>query len=226
MLYAVSPHNREIYAQYIDDYFRLRKEVLIDQKGWDLKSIEGKETDQFDHDQAHYLIYKSPQSNCVTAGVRLMPTTVPNLTVDIFSHLIDSSHRFAPSSEVWECSRFVTKPSAVSTHKEMIKEATFMLFIGMLEYGLRNDVHAYLALTDVRLERIARMNQWYMTRLGAAQIIGNTLAATGFFEVSRRIGERIRRNSGISKNIFWEERVLSSSINSYHHLHFLNNSFL
>lgn len=226
MLYAVSPHNREIYAQYMDDYFRLRKEVLIDQKGWDLKSIDGKEKDQFDHNQAHYLIYKSPQTNCVTAGVRLTPTIAPNLTVDIFSHLIDPAHKILPSTDVWECSRFVTKSSPVNGHKEMIKEATFMLFIGMLEYGLLNDIHAYLALTDVRLERIARMNQWYMTRLGAPQITGNTLAATGLFEVSRRIGERIRRNSGISKNIFWEERGLSSSITNYHHLHLLNHSYL
>ncbi len=139
MLYIVAPDNKKLFRQELEGYFKLRKRVLIDQLGWDLKSVDGKETDQFDHDQAHYLIYKTPGIGQIAGGVRLTPSTVPNLTMDIFSNLIDSKKEFTPSNRIWESSRFVTESVKATAQKSMIREATLMLFIGMLDYGLSHN---------------------------------------------------------------------------------------
>lgn len=205
MLYVVSPDKRKIFDQELENYFRLRKRVLIDQRGWDLKSEDGKEIDQFDHDQAHYLIYKCPETDRVCAGVRLTPSTAPNLTLDIFPHLIDPKRGFSPSPDVWESSRFVTESLETKSQKGMIREATFILFIGMIEYGLRHNLQLFLTMTEVRLERIGKMNQWYLQRLGEVEKVGNTFAVSGLLEVSEEIRQKMRRNSGILRNIFWDE---------------------
>ena len=187
MLRIISPENRKFFSQDLDDYFRLRKKILIDQLGWDLKSIEGKEMDQFDHDQAHYLIYKLPKTGTIAGGVRLTPSTVPNLTLDVFANLIDPQKGFSPSSDVWECSRFVIDSMKIETQESLIKEATLVLFIGMIEYGLSHKIHAYIATTEIRLERIIRMARWNFERLGRVEKVGNTLAVSGILEVSGRI---------------------------------------
>jgi acyl homoserine lactone synthase len=205
VLYIVNPDNREVFREDLDAYFRLRKRVLIDQKGWDLKSENGKEMDQFDHDQAHYLIYKSAGKDTVSAGVRLTPTLAQNLTLDIFSHMIDSRQGFLASPKVWESSRFVAETLETTSQINLIKEATFMLFIGMIEYGLRHNFHSILTMTEVRLERIGRMYQWYLKRLGGVEKVGNTYAVTGLLEVSEAMREKMRKNSNIFKDVFWNE---------------------
>lgn len=205
VLYVVSPEKRQVFVKELGEYFKLRKRVLIDQRGWDLKSDNGKETDSFDHEQAHYLIYKSPHTGEVSAGVRLTPTTAPNLTTDLFSNLIDPSKGFCRSINVWECSRLVTEPCKTREPKRLIREATSVLFIGMIEYGLRLHYRQLLTMTEVRLERIGRLNAWCLQRLGKVEQVGNTKAVTGLLEVSQNIRAKMRKKSGISRNIFWDE---------------------
>jgi acyl homoserine lactone synthase len=215
MLRIVSPENRKLFSQNLDDYLRLWKKILIDQLGWDLKSNNGKETDQFDHDQAHYLIYKLPKTGKVAGGVRLTPATAPNLTLDIFSNLIDPQKSFSPVPDVWECSRFVIDSMKTETQRGLIKEATLMLFIGMVEYGLLHGVRSYIATTEVRLERVLRMAQWHFERLGSVEKIGNTYAVSGLLEVSKSINRRIRENARILNPIFWNETTVKQSFSSY-----------
>lgn len=206
MLHIISPENKKFFRHELNHYFRLRKRILIDRLGWDLTSVQGKERDQFDHDQAHYLIYKSPRTGKVAGGVRLTPSTARNLTLDVFSNLIDPYKRFSPSLKVWECSRFVTDLAETEEQKSLIKEATFVLFIGMIDYGLSNNLHSYIATTEVRLERIIRMAQWYLERLGNVERVGNTYAVVGLLEVSARMNKRIRENASIFTDVFWGER--------------------
>src|ERR1700678_1463271 len=97
MLCIVSPDKRNLYEEELKDFFKLRKTVLIDQRGWDLKSKDGMEVDQYDHDQAHYLIYKAPESGEVLGGVRLTSTRAPNLTLHTFPHMIAPKVGFIPS---------------------------------------------------------------------------------------------------------------------------------
>lgn len=205
MLRIISPENRKLFTQDLDGYLRLRKKILINQLGWDLKSIDGKEIDQFDHDQAHYLIYKLPKTGTIAGGVRLTPSTVPNLTLDVFANLIDPQKGFSPSPDVWECSRFVIDSMKIETQGRLIKEATLVLFIGMIEYGLSHQIHAYIATTEIRLERIIRMARWQFDRLGSVEKVGNTLAVSGILEVSGRISRRVRENAGVLNTVFWDE---------------------
>lgn len=201
-LCIVSPDKRDLYAQELDAYFILRKHVLIDQRGWELTSQGGKEIDQFDHDHAHYLLYKSVETGEVLGGVRLTPTLAPNLTIDIFSHLIDPEHGFFPSQHVWESSRFVTTSVNKTLQTGVIREITLVLFIGMIEYALHLSLRSLLMLTEIRLERIGRMVHWHLNRLGKVESVGNTYAVVGLAETSQNVRCKVRQSAGIWRNVF------------------------
>jgi N-acyl-L-homoserine lactone synthetase len=205
MLCIVSPDKRDLYEEELEDFFRLRKSVLIDQRGWDLKSKDGMEIDQYDHDQAHYLIYKDPESGDILGGVRLTPTLAPNLTLHTFSHMIDPKMGFIPSDLVWESSRFVTAYGQKTCQKGILREITLTLFIGMIEYGLMQNIHSLLTMTEIRLERIGRMAQWHLQRLGNVEPVGNTFAVVGLIEISGAVRRRMRENCGIWRPVFWGE---------------------
>jgi N-acyl-L-homoserine lactone synthetase len=203
-LLAISPDQKDIFLHELDEYYVLRKRVLIDQRGWGLKAHKGRERDPFDHDQAHYLLYIV--KNKVWAGVRLMPTTGPNLTMDVFAHLIEASCNFHATVNVWEVSRFVTESGGGCPHG-LIRKATFMLFMGVIEYGILHNLHSILATTDIRLERILRMCQWELKRLGGLEKIGNTFVVSGLLEISERIRHKVYQNTGMSPIVFCREAL-------------------
>ncbi len=68
-------------------------------------------------------------------------------------------------------------------------------------------------MTEVRLERIGRMIQWPLQRLGEVEKIGNTYAVVGLLDVSKRVNGKIRENAGIFRNVFQDERALSDQYN-------------
>ncbi|MBM3468726.1 MAG: GNAT family N-acetyltransferase [Alphaproteobacteria bacterium] len=203
MLHIVSPASQDFYQKDLEDFFKLRKKILIDERGWNLTAEKEQEIDQFDHDQAHYLLYKPDEKGAVIGGVRLTPTLVPNLTMNIFSSLIKPERGFAPSQRIWESSRFVTASINCDKHKGIIKKATAELFVGMIEYSLLHGLESLLMLTEIRLERIGRMLQWHLDRLGDVSRVGNTLAVTGLAEISEAVLRRVRRNGGIHHEIFF-----------------------
>ncbi|MBM3632244.1 MAG: hypothetical protein FJX03_00840 [Alphaproteobacteria bacterium] len=205
MLCIINPYNKKLFERELNDFFKLRKVVLIDQRGWTLSSYDGKEIDDYDHDQAHYLIYRAQQTGEVLGGVRLTPTLAPNLTLDKFSHLIDSPIGFTPSQEIWESSRLVTVRRQETTSKRILKDITLSLFIGMVEYGLYQNIHSLLMLTEIRLERIGRMVQWHLKRLGPVEVVGNTFAVVGLADVSEMTKKHIRDSGNFWKPVFWQQ---------------------
>jgi acyl homoserine lactone synthase len=200
-LCIISPQCREQYGQELEQYFILRKEVLIDQRGWDLKSVGNKEIDQFDHEYAHYLLYKDLKTGKVMGGVRLTPSLAPNLTMDIFAHLIDSELGFCTNPLVWESSRYVTASVDKTSQRGLVRNITLQLFIGMIEYCLRMNVYALLTLTEVRLERIGRMVGWPLRRLGRVEYLGDTHAVVGLVETNEIIKRQLRAHGKLHQQI-------------------------
>lgn len=205
MICIINPYNRKLFERELNDFFKLRKVVLIDQRGWALSSHNGKEIDAYDHDQAHYLLYKAQETGEVLGGVRLTPTLAPNLTLNIFSHLIDPTIGFTPSQQIWESSRFVTVRGQKTISKSILKDITLTLFIGMVEYGLQQNIHSLLMLTEIRLERIGRMVRWHLKRLGPVVEVGNTLGVVGLAEISETTKKRIRESGNFWKPVFGKQ---------------------
>ncbi|WP_372574751.1 acyl-homoserine-lactone synthase [Ruegeria jejuensis] len=72
----ILPFNAEEADQeYIDKYFRLRKQVFIDKMGWELFEAIGYEMDEYDCHAAIYAIAVDTVTGVVLGGARLIRTT-------------------------------------------------------------------------------------------------------------------------------------------------------
>jgi acyl homoserine lactone synthase len=81
-----------------------RHKVFVETLGWDLKTKNGEELDQFDRTDTLYLVSQDEQGQ-VNGCARLLPTDSPYLLGEVFPQLMNGLP-VPCSSEVWELSRF------------------------------------------------------------------------------------------------------------------------
>jgi acyl homoserine lactone synthase len=161
---------------------RLRRRVFRDRLDWDVSVSDGLEVDQYDALSPTYLVGIDRQD--VVGCVRLLPTTGRNMLADTFPVLLDG--RAAPTNpRIWESSRFcVDTKNVEATAENGLREATFLLFAAMIEWGQQHDLQAIATVTDLRMERILRRAGWGLDRLGEPRQIGATKAVAGLLPVT------------------------------------------
>lgn len=86
MSLLIEPERRHRFQGVLRDFYRLRREVFVDRLQWSLPHTAaiaetGLEIDEFDGGEAVYLLNLDHQGR-VVAGVRITPSTQPNLTCD------------------------------------------------------------------------------------------------------------------------------------------------
>jgi len=161
---------------------RLRGRVFKDRLDWDVSVCDGFEIDQYDTFQPTYIL--TLEQSDVVGSVRLLPTTGRNMLADTFPVLLDGSP--APSAtRIWESSRFcIDTKSAAATAENGLRQATFLLFAAMIEWGQQHNLQAIATVTDLRMERILRRAGWHLDRLGLPRQIGSTNAVAGLLPIS------------------------------------------
>jgi N-acyl-L-homoserine lactone synthetase len=161
---------------------RLRRRVFRDRLDWKVSVSDGLEIDQYDALMPTYLLGVDRRD--VVGCVRLLPTTGRNMLADTFPVLLDG--RAAPkNAKIWESSRFcVDTQNVAATAENGLKEATFLLFAAMIEWGQQHDLQAIATVTDLRMERILRRAGWSLDRLGEPRQIGATKAVAGLLPVT------------------------------------------
>ncbi|MCP3393121.1 GNAT family N-acetyltransferase [Bradyrhizobium sp. CCGB12] len=104
MIHVISADNRHLYEDVLEQHFRLRHEIFVEERKWEaLRKPDGREIDIYDNEDAVYLL--ALENRRVLGGSRLYPTTKPTMTSEIFPHL--AAVRGCPSDAlVWEWSRF------------------------------------------------------------------------------------------------------------------------
>ena len=178
---------------------RLRGRVFKERLDWDVSVSGGLEIDQYDTHSPIYLI--ALEQGEVVGSVRLLPTTGPNMLADTFPVLLDG-HAAPKAARIWESSRFCVDTKNVATTAENgLREATFLLFAAMIEWGQQCDLQAIATVTDLRMERILRRAGWHLDRLGTPQQIGATKAVAGLLPITNDALGAIRAAGKISGSV-------------------------
>jgi acyl-homoserine lactone synthase len=85
-IHVIDRINRDSYQDILDEYFRLRYEIFVNERGWrDLHQIDGREIDAYDNDDAIYLL--ALDGDRVVGGQRLYPTVLPHMLSEVFGHM-------------------------------------------------------------------------------------------------------------------------------------------
>jgi acyl-homoserine lactone synthase len=103
-IHVITNENRAGYADVLDEYFRLRHEVFVGERGWNaLERPDGRDVDAYDNDRATYLI--ALDNGHVIGGLRLYPTLLPHMISESFAHLVrDRAVLSGPT--ILECTRY------------------------------------------------------------------------------------------------------------------------
>jgi len=104
MIHAISAVNRHLYEDVLEQHFRLRHDIFVEERHWDtLRKPDGREIDSYDNEDTVYLL--ALEGRRVIGGHRLYPTTKPSMMSEVFPHL--AAVRGCPADPlVWEWSRY------------------------------------------------------------------------------------------------------------------------
>lgn len=122
--------NMHRYGRLCANYMRARREVFIDQKGWELPQTEGMEFDQYDTPESRWVVVH--EYGRVLAGMRLTPTTAK---CGQYSYMLRDSQlglleNIPPSilffdapvrSDIWEATRLFVSPSVLGKRRLIIQ---------------------------------------------------------------------------------------------------------
>jgi N-acyl-L-homoserine lactone synthetase len=166
------------FPDLIAGMHRLRYRVFRDRLNWDVSVSGDMEIDAYDAFKPTYIIAVG-DSGSVVGCARLLPTTGPTMLANTFPALL-GSHPSPRSDKIFESSRFcVDTSTADNVGATGLRDATFSLLAGILEWGLSKNQEAVVTVTDVRFERILRRAGWSLERFAPPMQIDDTKALAG-----------------------------------------------
>lgn len=139
MILCLRGNERTTHSRLFDQLFRLRHDIFIKGRGWSLPCGEGRETDQYDVDEAVYFLDVNDEGR-IEGSVRATPTMKYSLLADYFPHLIENGMP-ARSPDVYECTRYIVMPSRKS--RESIRAGKARLLVALARWALEQKL-AYL----------------------------------------------------------------------------------
>jgi acyl-homoserine lactone synthase len=146
MLHLIDATNRNSRKNQdlLEHSYKVRHEEYVKGRGWKgLDRPDGREIDQFDNDDATYLIWADKDE--VLGGARLIPTHKPHLMSDVFPHIVTLGE-LPRTPRVWELTRLFSTRSGTSTVNRRV--VTGDVFSAMFELGLAYELDAISIVCD------------------------------------------------------------------------------
>ena len=194
------------FPDLIAGMHRLRYRVFRDRLNWDVSVSGDMEIDAYDALKPTYIVAVD-ENGAVAGCARLLPTTGPTMLANTFPALLGSTP--CPRSHtIFESSRFCVDTScetvtegAGAAASTGIRETTFSLLAGILEWGLVNGQDAVVTVTDVRFERILKRAGWPLERFAPPMQIGSTKALAGQLPISQSALSTVRQNGQLTEPV-------------------------
>ncbi|MEI9990169.1 MAG: acyl-homoserine-lactone synthase [Rhizomicrobium sp.] len=174
VIVVVNANNRHKFGPAIDSMHADRKKVFVDSMKWDLPIVDGKfEMDQFDNDQATYLIVLDDKKETHLGSVRLLPTKGPHLMSEVFPMACDGGVPVA--DDTWEITRYCVAPHIRGRESFYVQS---YLAVGMVEFALLYGLNTYTCLGAPSFLSIVMAVGWECEPLGLPRDInGETVGA-------------------------------------------------
>ena len=145
MFIAISRENRAEQADALREMHRERKRVFVDLLKWNVPVIDGLyEMDEFDDDEAVYLVICDPDDGRHLASMRLLRTDRPHILGDVFPELCQGTVPRGPG--IREVTRLCMSPRLKRVERLELRSR---LACGLVEYALLTGMTAVTAVADL-----------------------------------------------------------------------------
>jgi acyl-homoserine lactone synthase len=140
MIHVVTPENSHFYHNEMDQAYRLRHKVFVEEMGWTaLKKPDGREIDQFDNKHAVNMLYI--EGGEVLGYQRLLPTTRPHLLSEIMPELCEVERPVG--AHIWEISRHCVAPGHRADGR-FANSVANALGTALVEWGLECGISKFI----------------------------------------------------------------------------------
>jgi acyl-homoserine lactone synthase len=188
MIHVVSSRNIAAYEIEMLEHYRIRHDIYVRERKWmALAKPDGLERDQFDTDDAIYVL--AIDQGQVVGGSRLVPSLKPHLLSEVFPHLADGAVPRGPDILEW------TRVHVVKARREGRNRGRVagMVFCGILEYCLQSDVSALSALVEMWwLPHFQEMG-WTIKPLGLPVLIEGEWSIAVLLPIDQQVLDSTRR---------------------------------
>lgn len=193
MIRAIDSLNSREHADILDQIFRLRRKVFVEELGWRQFDVDGVyEKDKYDDSHAIHLASLTSDER-VVGYCRLYPTALPHMLSEVFASYVDGA--VPQRSDIFELTRAAVAPPY---RKQKIWEE---VFLGAHEFC---EMHGAIAMTSfIRTLRLPYFQAAGMriTPLGLpADCNGESLAAVTL-EVSERVILEMSKRAGFTGSV-------------------------
>lgn len=194
MIRLIDKTNFRFFPRTMDQLFRVRHSVFVEEKGWVEFERDGiYEKDQYDTEDATYVVALDDFDNAIGC-FRLYPTVLPHMLSEQFPHLVEGE--VLRRSDVLELTRF-------HLCKTKRQSAPYLeLLAAIPEVGLELGLSGFTAL--VRTLRIPVMQAagLSLTPTGLPVLFHGESHVSVLFEVSEECLARINRTRGSTLSVF------------------------
>ena len=200
MIHVVTPENAHFYHNEMDQAYRLRHKVFVEEMGRkDLSKRDGREIDQFDTKHAVNMLYI--EAGEVLGYQRLLPTTRPHLLSEITPELCEGER--PAGAHIWEISRHCVAPSH-PTGRRFVNPVSNALGTALVEWGLECGITKFVVeIEPIGILPLIRLHFQPMP-LGLPKNINGRIVIAVALTSDGRTLERLRQIRGTRRRVLAE----------------------
>jgi acyl-homoserine lactone synthase len=196
VIHIVNAHNRDVYTDALDEHFQIRHEIYVGERKWmRLQRPDGRERDQFDNEDAVYLL--AIDNEKIIGGSRLIPSLKPHLLSEVFPNLALKGVPRASGIYEW------TRVHVIKERREGRNRGIALgsVFCGVLEYCLAEGITGLSALVEMWwLPHFHEMG-WTVWPLGIPELIEGEWSVAILLEVNQETLDNTRAVFGITGSV-------------------------
>ncbi len=158
---------QQLPPQLFEQMGHYRREIFINQLGWELNTVKGMELDEFDGPDAVYVCAHDDEGQ-ISGVARLLPTTAPYLMEKVFPQLWGGK-QLPCDPKIWELSRFAAAspfPTGAIEHQASAQHASELLRNVMRVASMLLGAQTLVTVSPVGMERLLRINGFGAKRSG------------------------------------------------------------
>lgn len=184
-VHVVNRTNAHLNGDMLTGFFHARHDIYVNEKGWMPPAEDGLEFDQYDTDDATYLI--GVEDGRVITGSRFIPTTRPHMLLDIFSHA---------------CQRQIVEPDVAEWTRGFLIEGLrangpckrkAIHCAATMEWCLSEGVTLVGGIQEIYWMPLWRYLGWTVQKLGEPTLIDGDWCVAAYMEVSEEALAKTRR---------------------------------
>jgi N-acyl-L-homoserine lactone synthetase len=209
MVKLIDAGNRERWGAVIEQMHRDRKKVFVDWLKWDVPVEGDLEIDQYDTDDAVYLVSLDPDTGEHVASIRLLPCSVPTLMAEHFADMVQNP---VPSDDTaWEMTRLCASPAV----KDKLKawNARKEITVAAVEFALARGIEQLIFVTHTSWVPTILSVGWDIELLGLPRRDGNETISAMRIHVTPATLDLLRGNWGVTGSMLEmdEDRIAAAA---------------